>query len=248
MSINKPFFRIYRPGAGTDYISDLRYCNEVNNLHRSFKLIEYDLKQVFQFVEPHEDNLSIYSNRLYELLLRACTEFEASAKSILEANGYSRNEYLRLSDYRKLNVATRLSEYEVILDVWNPGPKSLFPFSNWKHSHSLDWYNDYNEVKHNRFLNFKNASLVNVINAVAGVYAILYAQIDYHTDTGLLKPGRSMMFTLNNDDTSDSSMTPMFVDSIFTIKRNSNWDKNSLYRFDWNTLKQEAEPFQKYTF
>ena len=248
MSIDKPYYRIYRPGAGTDFITDLRYCNEINELHRSFKLLEIDLKQIFQFIEPNDANLDTYSNRLFELLLRAATEFEGNAKEILETNGYTRKEYLKLHDYRKLNVATRLSEYEIIIDAWNPRPKSLFPFLNWRHIHNLVWYDDYNEVKHNRFSLFKKASLGNVINAIAGVYAILYAQIDFHTDIGLLKQGRSTMFSLNTDNSSDSSMTPMFVDTIFTIKKPQTWSKRDHYHFDWNTLKQEDKPFQQYKF
>lgn len=245
MSISKPYYRIFRPGAVTSFIADSRYCNEVNNMHRSLKLLEYDLKQIFQFIEPHDENLGVFSNRLYELLLRACTEFEANAKAILIANGYIPKGNFEIKDYRKLNNATKLSEYEVTIHYWNPSPKVLIPFSSWKHTHCLKWFQAYNDVKHNRLSQFNNASLDNVINALAGVYTILYAQIDFHADIGLFKPGFTTMLSIDADNVSTN---PMINDSIITIKRPSTWDNNSRYQFDWNALKQEAEPFQKFNF
>ena len=48
-----------------------------------------DLNEIFDFVEPSNDNTSVYSHRIYELLLRAATEFESNCKGILKANGYT---------------------------------------------------------------------------------------------------------------------------------------------------------------
>jgi len=245
MSITKPYYRIYRPGASnTNYISDSRNINNIGELYRAFKLLEFDLKKIFEFIEPNDNNLKTYSHRLYEILLRAATEFETNAKEILTANGYTRSGNLEMQDYRKLNKPCKMSEYEVILDTWSPLPKRIKPFEEWRHSHTINWYQAYNNVKHNRSTMFNEASLENVITAISGVLVILYAQIDHIAETGLYREGRTMLLSVENNGCTN----PMFVDTIFNIKRPSSWREYEKYSFDWETLKTEPEPFQKYNF
>ncbi len=244
MTISKPYYRIFRPGCSNpNYICDPRNINNIGELYRSFKLLEFDLKKIFEFIEPNDNNLNTFSHRLYEILLRAATEFETNAKAILNANGYMSKSDFKMQDYRKLNKPCKMSEYEVILETWSPHKKKIKPFEAWKHTHTLNWYKAYNEVKHNRSTMFMKASLDNVLQALAGVFVILYAQIDYLAETGLIREGRTMMFLVEDDGCTN----PMQVDSIFNIKRPS-WKDAEKYSFDWDTLKIYPEPFQKYDF
>lgn len=244
MGVTKPYYRIYRPGSGTEFLNDTRYCNESNELYRAFQLLELDLKRIFEFIEPTDNNLKTYSNRLYELLLRACTEVEASAKAILVANGYNCDpDDLNMKNYRLVNNATRLSEYKVTLETWNPKPIVLHPFKTWKSTHTLEWYSAYNTVKHNRFKEYEKASLNNVINAIAGVYAILYSQIGYLAITGIPRKN-NWSFYMSDDD---GNCSPVINNSIFTIEQ-PKWAKSDKYDFNWQVLKDEPEPFTKFIF
>lgn len=244
MGITKPYYRIYRPGAGSDYLNDLRYCSGANEMYRSFQLLELDLKRIFEFIEPTDDNLSVYSHRLYELLLRACTEFEASAKAILIVNGYSKkNGNFNIEDYFLLDKATKLSEYKITLNIWNSISKEMQPFIKWADIHSLDWYSDYNTVKHNRFGEFRKASLNNVINSIAGVYAILYSQIGNMAITGTPQKNRTELSICDKN----GNESPVFNNSIFTIE-SPKWDENDKYDFNWESLKHNPEPFTKFIF
>ena len=91
MSIAKPYYRICRPFASGEYvqslegdhITDNRYAADRVNLVRAYHLLERDLYKIFDYVEPSDKNLNCYSHELYALLLRAATEFELSARSIL---------------------------------------------------------------------------------------------------------------------------------------------------------------------
>lgn len=244
MGVPKPYCRIYRPGSGTEFLSDTRYCNESNELFRAFQLLELDLKRIFEFIEPTDNNLKTYSNRLYELLLRACTEVEASAKAILIANGYNcAPKGLNMNKYRLVNKATRLSEYKVTLETWNPAPKVLQPFKSWKNTHTLGWYSAYNTVKHDRFKEYKKASLKNVINAIAGVYSILYSQIGNIVINGIPQKNRTVLSICDTN----GNESPIFNNSIFTIE-SPKWSENDKYDFNWQVLKNDPEPFEKFTF
>lgn len=187
MIINKPYYRIRRckrlptfyDGHTDEYVIRPEYMPvEVrHSMVRALDTLLADLIIVLNYIEPDDVNLKVYSNRLYELLLRAATEFESNCKGILMANGYpKKKEDLKIKDYQKLDSILKLSEYEVRFSFWN-SERTLQPLSNWETTHSLKWYKAYNDVKHNRVEYFRLANLDNVLNAIAAVACIVYAQL-----------------------------------------------------------------------
>ena len=95
LSFNKPFHRNYRPVLKTGaqagysdwaYIIDREYCNNPEHYTRAFLIIQEDLKKLFEFVEPSDNNCSTYSFRIHELLMRTCIEVETNFKAILKEN------------------------------------------------------------------------------------------------------------------------------------------------------------------
>ncbi len=201
MSIVKPYYRIWRPvkdydwGKANfhfgddnepkptlDYLYDNRFANqqEKKSLIIATRLIMRDLNEIFDFVEPSNDNTSVYSHRIYELLLRAATEFESNCKGILKANGYTGPREEKdwcVKDYFKISGAARLSEYRITFERWATD-QIYTPFTEWNPSRreTLSWYDAYNKVKHDRFTNFTMANLDNLVKAVAGLLCILHAQ------------------------------------------------------------------------
>lgn len=242
MSINQPYYRIMRPMVKRNpfckYVLDQRFADDRNMLCHSYKILENDLKKLFEYVDPSNNNLSTYSHRTYELLLRAATEFETNCKRILEKNGYNRSGSLNITDYYKINQATRLAEYEVYIEIWRPGRKLIKPFDEWNNSHSLTWYQDYNQVKHNRHVEFERASLENLLLAIAGVYCILFAQFGAYSFNAY----QQINMIEDNDDGS------IFAnESIFSLKPAS-WSNQDKYDFDWDSLKTTANPFVRFNF
>jgi hypothetical protein len=57
------------------------------NEYQSFELLVEDLHAVFENVAPVAAHDGVYSHRIYEILLRACTEFESVCKELLEKQG-----------------------------------------------------------------------------------------------------------------------------------------------------------------
>lgn len=258
MSLAKPYFRIWRDGGNTlygderffPYILDHRYCQERTSLCRAYKMIEQDLAILFEYIEPCDTNRLTYSHRTFELMLRACTEFEANCKGILLANGYSptkKNGTTRLSgkwnidDYRKINEAIKLSDYKVHLQSWHPHPLQLQPFRDWQATpcESLGWYKAYNEAKHNRDTKFEQSNIENTIKAIAGLLCILFAQFNVHATY----PYRPAEMIYSKDESGMQGLEG----SMFNITPPI-WTTSDSYDFDWKALKLETQPYAKFSF
>lgn len=254
MSIIKPFCRIWKPLKGygegddlaqyksrlsLDYLRDERFvCQaEIRSLVTTSRLILQDIYELFNYIEPTNANLSTYSHRIYELFLRTATEFETNCKGILEANGYTKHGTLNIADYYKIAPVAKLQGYKVIFERWEV-PHEFKPFANWNQPANmpLTWYQQYNEVKHNRYKEFPKANLGNLMNAFAGLLSILYAQygvrMNYGYVTGL---------TIGQEDQCILDLND------FTIKA-SNFLDEEKYDFIWEDIKTEQEPVVKYTF
>lgn len=188
------------------------------------------MKLLFEYIEPSQSNLSTFSHRTFELLVRACIEVEALCKLVFVKNNVvlNRPNIIRYSD---LNQAMRLSEYEVSSNGFQHFPFTPFKsFSNpLRKERSPSWYRAYNNVKHNRTDKFSDASLENVIQAVGGVYVLLVAQ-----------------FGLGFDHKLQLSFTGFLQDSpdLFCPRKLPQWSDSEQYQFDWENLKSSTQPYQ----
>src|SRR5215469_10234432 len=118
MPVNRPFRRNCRPFSGSapgtiDYIRHARFAREPEHYVRSYQLIQKDLHEIFDFVEPSDANLNCFSYRIHALHMRACIEVEANCKAILTENDYPKSRDLRMTDYKKIERTHCLSQYEI---------------------------------------------------------------------------------------------------------------------------------------
>jgi hypothetical protein len=232
MTLNRPYKRIARPfntPSGSyvggiiseSYLVDHNFAPDRTTAIRGYHAIENDLRRVFEFVEPHDRNDNVFSTRLYEIFLRASTEFESNCKSILSANGYTRSGDWNMNDYKKIEAATRLSEYQIQLTIWSDAPRVLKPLAHWSSGGSLPWYQDYNKVKHNRTDEFERANLKNTLDAVAALFAILFAQFNI-----LAFSAHELVSSLE-----DWNGWLAHHNSIFWIKLPTGWTASECYGF-----------------
>lgn len=192
--IDKPFFRTirqfsggdYAEGGKSDYISLPAYADNPLSDIRSYLLVQNSLLELFEFIEPAENNRKVFSLKLRELLLRSCTEFESNCKSILRANKYTskKEKDWNIKDYKKINTSHFLSDYEIELPLWVGNGKVRKPFYKWGEGKSLEWYDAYNSSKHDRANQLDQASLENAIDSVCGLLVILSAQYYIETFSG----------------------------------------------------------------
>lgn len=253
MALPKPYYRIIRPGVSIEkYVLDTRYSNDRAQLKRAYLNLERQLIHIFDYIEPDDRNLKVFSFELYSLLLRACTEVELNCKLILEANdAVPIRRYFTMEDYIKIEKSSKLSKYKIVLPNWkkldkNTGKlqyceKILRPFSGFKKAAPV-WYQDYNSVKHNREDNLHKASLKNVINAVSGILVLLYSQFGPFC---LGEYKGSIVYGLSKEYDCGPPMDTMFTVIAPTEK---DWANKDHYDFDWNTLKKSQDCFEKYKF
>ena len=146
--------------------------------------------------------------------------FESNCKLILSENVYSYGKRnLNITDYKRINEATHLLEYKIQLSVWANQPLLLEPFLCWSSCETLNWYKEYNAVKHNRSSEFHRANLRNTVDAVAALFIILFAQFNVFTFSS-----HELVEHLNDVD---GWLT--HHNSIFWVKVPINWREDECY-------------------
>jgi hypothetical protein len=265
MTIIRPFRRTCRQFVGGSYlphgnhgfIADSRFAKAPGQYIRAFLLIQKDLQEVFHYVEPADENEECYSYRIHELLMRSCVEVEANCKAILSENGYIRpgdadtrdaNGYSQpgkkwnRNDYEKLNATHRLSSFQVKFPVWHGNHAVRTPFASWGPSgRMLTWYDAYNATKHDRHKQFKEANFGNLLDAVAGLVALLSSQFgDYEFEGPYV--------TYFVDDTYKSDGFETAVGKYLRIKYPDDWPDNERYDFEWEKIASDPDPFQSLQF
>ncbi len=256
MSLVKPYKRLWRPLKGYSplslswidldhnqatlgYLKSNLFVNqqEKQSYLTTAHLIIRDLYELFNYVQPDDNNLDVFSHRIYELFLRTATEFEANCKAILSANGYTGHGNLTITDYFKIAAAAKLSDYTVTFGRWET-THSFQPFATWNGTAyaSLSWYQDYNSVKHNRHLNFSLANLTNLMNAIAGLLCILHAQF-----------GEDMAEVCFEQVTAIQNDQQKVETGTFIISAPSFTDSEQ-YEFIWDDIKSNSNVVNNYIF
>lgn len=137
------------------------------------------LEGLFRVLDPHPDNLRAYGHEIRSALILACTEVESHWRAIVAANGaLPADGRATTADYVALQAALRLGEYEVVMPSY-PGMGSVCPFREWSRlapTQTLSWYNAYNAVKHDRENKLSQATLGQVVQAVAACAILTRAQ------------------------------------------------------------------------
>jgi hypothetical protein len=199
MSITKPYHRNFRKlvedqNSGYSswaYIVDRDYANRPHHYTRGFLILQQDIKNLFEYIEPAEVNLKTYSYRIHELLMRTCIEIEANFKAILRENIYTPSfrsgsktgqqrteEFWNINDYIKINKTHHLDNYFVEFPFWRGDKNRYQPFVEWQTNSSLSWYQAYNETKHDKNEKFELANFENLINAFSGLFVLLSSQFN----------------------------------------------------------------------
>lgn len=135
------------------------------------------LQRICEVVSPTDDNLDAYGHEIRNLLIVACTEFEAQCKGVLIANSYGKAK-TSTQDYVKLLRAMKLADYSAKISPY-AGISDRTPFVGWsseRPTKSLPWYDAYNATKHDREKAFSRATLRHAFDAIAACAIITYAQ------------------------------------------------------------------------
>ena len=255
MGISIPYHRIYRPFVQSipnweysqwAYIPDHDYASSPLFYTRAFLLIQKDIQQLFEFIEPSDTNLQTYSYRIHQLFMRICIEIEANFKAIFKENTYSKPERCwNIIDYKKINISHHLDAYSATFPVWDGIKNTYMPFKEWTNEHGrLQWYKDYNSTKHNRQDERKLANMENLLNAFSALFILLSSQFN----TMSFEPGNNLL-SIGTQDTYYQDQGKEFgIGNYLLIEYPDNWKEEEKYEFDWNNIKSKPEKFQKFNY
>jgi len=199
------------------------------------------MEELFDYVEPSDQNLPCHSFRIHELLMRACVEVEANCKAILTENGVMLTERANMVGYHRIEASHGLSKYEVAFPTWHGARARRRPFSNWANdaeNRSLPWYDAYNLTKHNRATGFAEATFNHLLDAICGLVVMLTAQFrdeDFSNSANLLGVGGSR-------DGMESAIGGYFRVSYPELPEAERYD------FNWRALANEDDPFVNFPY
>jgi hypothetical protein len=229
----------YAEGGRSRYIVHPRFAESPEHYVRAFLLLQKDLQELFDYVEPADTNLACYSYRIHALLLRACVEVEANCKAILTENGYARAGDWNMGDYKKIQPTHLLSAYEVQIPNWTGTRALRKPFAPWQAGASLPWYQAYNTTKHDRHSKFAQATFEQMIDACCGLLVVLSAQFETYD----FSSGDTLLALEGPGDGMESG-----IGGYFRVRFPANFPAEMRYDFNWKNLKDEEDPFQTFDY
>lgn len=120
-------------------------------------------------VENPENSLT-FSNEYIKQYQAICSEVDVILKSICKELGDASSRDMPGYTNTILTNWNSIKTQKVKMKTIE-----LQPFLNWEKEPSYkapDWWQPYNRVKHERLLNYREANLKNVVNALAGLYVL----------------------------------------------------------------------------
>lgn len=191
------YSRIYRPICNDDDLSEsvsITFSKKINqpeqlqlpfdkdqlihSLEQLTTLTEL-LGSILRTVFPNPANFDTYGFDIRNLIILTATEFETQITGILKANDILPiKKFYTTVDFYKLKDVLRLSDYKIRFTNY-PDIPLLSPFSNWNvlnTTSSLEWYENYNAIKHDRENNFNKGKLSSLLDSISACYILLIAQ------------------------------------------------------------------------
>ncbi|HHU80048.1 MAG TPA: hypothetical protein GXZ35_01770 [Acholeplasmataceae bacterium] len=244
--LNKPCKRLYFPKTeNPEEMQEVMKLNDYfpNFSHqiRSIFLLEAEIEDLFLTVEPSTLNMKTYGLKIFSLFIRTCIEFESVCKQIIVNNKYKKKpNYLKIEDYKLLSKIYPLSKYKLKL-VQNDEIE-FSPFDDWDLDKSLSWYQTYGKVKHNSFEQLPNATLENLLNAIAAVRIIIYMQTWW--EQNIFLPGGTLKDFIEGYPFNFGTRKSIFNISQYPQES----DFRYRYDFNWEELKEDSIIFEPFDF
>jgi hypothetical protein len=155
-----------------------KYYNEAwfkpaqNYWSNRFTIIEGRFFEATRFVEIHTDNRSTFSYE-FASILRDCGSAFGSVMDMFvkETKAVKPGTDTNISDYRKFLCELIKDISKRSLQIRPLFPKGLvLPFEDMKSdSDSPKWWDAYNKVKHNEYIDFRSGNLENCVNALSSL-------------------------------------------------------------------------------
>lgn len=123
-----------------------------------------------QYVEVDKDNYQTFSIEYIGLLQSICAEIDTIMKEIC---GFNQEDFKKISMYYEKIMKDPF--FKNIMDeetIYIYKKINIKPFDKWDEKNSPQWWESYNDVKHERVAKYKNGNLENVLYALSALYIL----------------------------------------------------------------------------
>lgn len=163
---------LYKHGSYDDVMRKRALEPDAQHTMLLYRDIEDDLAEFCRYVPPVTEHLSVYSTKLWGVILRASAEVGSQLHAlIVEQEGKARQT--SITDYIAMESTLRLASGE-LFTKFNQNP--IVPFASFAGGESPAWWKEYNSTKHRRLESLQSATLGNAMLAVGGLYVVLVRQ------------------------------------------------------------------------
>lgn len=149
----------------------------------AYKRLEKEVLSLSEYIHFSDDQLSVYSPRISDLLVRTAIEFESLAKELYYENGGAKPEdrdlYFDTDCMGLLESKWLLSKKTIFINTPyfyfnDPANTTLTPLYNTfkRRKSASKWQRAYHAVKHDRIHNLKKGNVFNLINALGALYIL----------------------------------------------------------------------------
>lgn len=180
-----------------------------------YKNLEQEIVTLSNQIHFDDKQISTYSIKISELLIRTVVEFESISKELYFLNGGAKPDdnklYFDTDCLDFLESNWKLSKKKVFVTSTNfyfkeINNQELIPLdkTNKKGENSSDWLQAYQAIKHHRVKNLEKGNLKNLIRGLAGLFLLnlYYKEIKYDLDK----------------DFTDATLDTNFGSFIFSVK------------------------------
>ena len=133
----------------------------------NFSSLENRLLEYLNFLPYTKDTCHVVSPCFIPIILDACSLIDSVLRHLIGESG-KRNNFKYLAE-RSEDTLELADTYSIFL---TPEITFLNPFSSWN-TKVPDWWNAYNQLKHDRLNQYSNATYENTVSAVCGLHQVV---------------------------------------------------------------------------
>ena len=178
-------------------------CADSDTAIESFLELERRFEEFVRVVPIAPEHNRVHSPVLASILLDGCSLLETVLKSAMDNaryNGINNIAAIRARRYSQTAPYLNIRDLRAVFrpdtlyakPVWYlPRGESSFPWYVWRNANGQpSWWNAYNAVKHSRFQNASQATLLTTLHALKGLFLALVQALDFRArliDRGLMR-------------------------------------------------------------
>ena len=226
--MRQPYYRIWRPGSGTEFCSDHRNTKNLPEISTSYIRLENQFRRV---LTKHWREMEQAKCQYQALLRHSVFEIQQNIYDLLRANGVAATAQICAGELELVVQHLRLEEYTVELHL----PSGCFTCSPYLQEQRAAWDLPRLHGRFSAFVPLGAVTLRQCVVALAALRVLLYAQFGDALDD--IMQGKSKK-------QGSGFYTPR---SILSLKQ-LDWPEEEKYEFCWKELSQSKQPFARYPF